>query len=288
VQYDASINGLNVGPTYDITISKMDGLTGSPPVRTNLVNRLGYHGAFYGRDLYGPRTVTLTLNIRPNRTNSGSTLDSLSEQLERALVAQQAGTLQLILNGGKRVLNCRPLNWDLPRTTDMAADRWGKATVQLVAADPFIYDASESLLSLPCYSPGLGGWTIPWTFPWTFTPTPSGSPGTAFAVNNGSIETGPWFRVYGPFNIGFGLRNLSTGALLQVGMVMQSSDWVDVDMNQETILFQSFSNRRSSVIFGTDFWKLPPGGSTVRLETLGATGGSAQMHYRSAYLALRA
>jgi hypothetical protein len=282
--YDCSINGLSVGPLQDITIEKMDGLTGSPPVRTALVDRLGAHGAFYGRDLYGPRTVTLTLNIKPNPL-TGSTLDSLCQQLETALIAQQTGSLQLILNGGKRLLNCRPTAWDLPRTPAMGNERWGKATVQLIAADPFVYDAQQTIQTLPIFVT-TGGWTFPWNFPWVFGS--SAVPQDASAFNSGSIEVGPLFRITGPFDVGFQLRNLTTGGLLQVGMVMAASDWVDVDMQNETIMFQSFSNRRNALIQGTDFWRLIPGANTIQMSSLGAiSSANAQMYYRSAYTTLR-
>lgn len=289
MQYDAQFNGLLCGPTQDITISRMEGLTGSPPVRTNLVARLGSHGSFFGRDLYGERTVTLTLNLWPNRTGSGSTLDSLTQQLEQALVAQQTSSLQLLLNGGTRMLNCRPLNWDMPRSPANAKERWGIATAQFVAADPFLYDAIETVLPLACFASPAGGWTFPWPFPWTFTPATPSSAGTTYAANNGSIETAPWFRIIGPYDVGFELLNLTTGGLLQVDLSMQATDWVDIDMGLESVLFQSASNRRNAVVQGTDFWKLPPGGNTVRLSTLGGVaGGASTMHLRSAYIALRA
>lgn len=282
--YDASINSLAVGPAYDITIQKMDGLFGSPPVRSVLVDRLGAHGSFYGRDTYGPRTVTMTLNLKPNPT-TGSTLDSLSRQLEVALVAQKTGSLQLLLDGSTKVLFCRPTLWDCPRTPANAKERWGLATAQFVAADPFIYDAMDTVVSLPSFQ-ATGGWTFPWTFPWVFGGTATA--GTLTATNQGSIESYPKFRVSGPFDVGFELRNLSTGAYLQVAMPLAPTDWVDVDMFAESILFQSASSRPTTVVQGTDFWWLPPGANTIRLSSLGATGGSALMRYRSAYISLRA
>jgi hypothetical protein len=134
----------------------------------------------------------------------------------------------------------------------------------------------------------VGGWVFPWVFPWTFTPI-TGTPGTVQAYNTGSIEVGGTFHITGPCDVGIELRNLTTGAILQLNMPMQAADWVDIDMNNETVLFQSVSDRRNTIVQGTNFWKLLPGPNTVRLSSLGAIAATTgSLSYRSAYISLRA
>jgi hypothetical protein len=285
--YDGSFNGLTWGPGQNIKMARLEGLNGSPPIRNADVPRLGAHGSFYGRDTYADRVVTVGLVLKPNPA-AGVTLDTLCAQVERAMVVQASGTLPLTLNGGTRVVNCRPVVFDIPRTPANAAERFGLAQLQFRAADPLIYDAVESVVTVPRANTGsVGGWTFPWTFPWTFGS--GGSPGTVSVDISGSIDSAPWFHIAGPWDVGFELRNLTTGALLQVSIVMTATDWVDLDMGAETVMFQGVSNRRNAVVQGTDFWTLPPGSNTVRLASLGATGAdSAEMHYRGTYISLRA
>jgi hypothetical protein len=244
------------------------------------VARLGAHGSFYGRDQYDERLVTLVLNLIPDSLNP---LDDLCDQIERALVVQQTGNLNLLLNNGSKQIGVRPVIWDVPRDPSFGNERAGIATIQLRAADPFLYAALEDVITLASATHS-GGWSWPWTWPWSWG---SGTFGGASITNRGTIEAGAWFRVHGPFDVGFELRNLTTGRSLKVGIPMTATDFTDVDMQAETILFQAVSNRRSEIIQGSDFWTVPPGVSVVGLDTLGASSvTTADIRFRSCWTSL--
>lgn len=283
MQPGGSFNGLTWGPGQTLHFAAQKGLTSSPPRRISDVDRLGAHGAFYGRDVYSSRVITIELVW--NQDQLGADFAAVRDLIDSAMQIVQADALPLYVDGGTKLLWVRPVDQDVDRDFGYRSS-YGHATLQFRAADPLIYDAMETVVAVPM-ALTQGGWTFPWVFPWTFIPPGAPPVVQAAAFNAGTIDIAPSFRIQGPVDVGVEIRNMTTQAALSIALPLLATDWIDVDMATERVLFQSAYDRRGNVVHGTDFWTMPPGVNTVKLSSLGAVVSTTSvMRYRSAYTAL--
>lgn len=284
--WSGSFNGLTWGKDASVPLHAYDieGIFKPPPLRQADVPRVGADGSFYGRDTYDERVITASLTLAASDEDE---FEAKKNEITSAMVLLRNQTMPLLLNGGSALLNVRPVDFNVPRAYGRSG-RFSTVTLQWRAADPLIYSA-EVISGPVAMAPGEGGpgWTFPWTFPWLFQPPGTTSPSNLLIYNSGNIDSPPLFRISGPMDRGFELRNVTTNRFLQVLLDLNAGDWVDVDMGLGAVLFGSTADRRDAVVPGTDFWTLVPGDNTVRLEQLGAaSAGGAQIFYRSAYIAL--
>jgi len=235
--------------------------------------------------VYRGRVVTLVLGFWADQ--AGDDFAAISRNIDAAMQILQDDVLPLYVDDSTKLLWVRPVAADIPQDWTVRG-RVCQATLQFRAGDPFIYDAVETAAPIPIAGgPGRGNWTFPWVFPWTFQPAGTPPQVNSLIFNSGTIDIAPRFRIAGPVDQGFVLLNVTTSAALRVMMSLGPTDWLDVDMATERVLFQGVAERNDTIVPGTDFWTMPPGENTVRMELIGAnTTATAEIFYRSAYTAV--
>src|SRR5687767_6925534 len=206
---------MGAGTSYKVR--QVDGLD-LPSVRSSDDDRPQDHGRFAGHDLLGGREVVLELEIV---AASHAALEAAVAALRAATVPQESElplSFQLIGQGNRRV-NCRPRRVRYPIDTRYALHS-PRATVQLVATDPRIYDdtLTSQSVGLPTAE---GGMTFPATFPLTFGTVSSG--GTIAAVNAGNFPTRPVATITGPVD-NPRIENVTAGRTMRLAISLVAGD----------------------------------------------------------------
>lgn len=292
----ATFNGVALGPSGIASIVDVDGLTGLPTVRGNDVVRPTATGMLAGYDFLGDRTVTLTLEVYGS---GATTMQQNLASLRAAFAAQQTlgggvlATPQLVYNFGEadgsgngtnRLLVCRPRKFDAKVDLPFAAGSFvgGMATVsvQLVAVDPRIYDAT-----LQSQTVGLivaaGGLTFPLSFPITFS---ASTGGLVVAGNAGSIDCPPVITISGQCQ-NPRVQNQTTGQQVQFNFSMISTDVLVLDCYAQTATFNGTVSRMNAFAPGSQWFTIPPGGATLGFYSSDSsnTGATMQVQWRNAW-----
>lgn len=274
----ATYNGLSFGSGQSIKIVEAAGFDDLPTIRKGDIARSGDHGMFKGSDWLGERVVTFKLRIKGDRTQA--TLDSLIDSLRAATVVQNAQELALVVNGNRQI-NARPSRRSIPDAIDDWAGMTTEPTVEFVATDPRIYDASLQAPTTPLATVS-GGMTFPATFPLGFGAPASG--GFIFVTNNGTFETRPLAIIQGPVN-NPSIQNVTSGQTLAFSITLGSTDSLTVDFNARTVLLNGTGNRYNAIVAGSSWFALAPGNSTIRfLASTYNAGALLTLQYRSAWL----
>lgn len=272
-----SYNGLSFGPTQKVHVGGHVGLADLPELRTTDIARGGEDGAFQGLDLMGERVVTLDLHLIGDDHS-----DFLTQfaTLEAATVPRQSGELPLYLFGSTKVVYVRPRRRALPTETDHL-QRTGTATVEFVASDPRIYDATQQTGSAGA-NIAAGGMSFPVGFPLSFSGG-AGSSGVISASNAGSLTTYPQATIQGPCTNPV-IWNDTLGLYVKFAITLASSDQLAIDFRQKTVVLNGTASRRSSLVPGSTWWGLPPiSTSQIRFTADSASGASLGLAWRSAW-----
>lgn len=166
-----SYNGLAWGPGTKYHIKAISGAGDMPGIRAVDTLRAFQHGHFRGVDLSAGRVVDITFAIIGDDYNDF--FNNLLPALENATVPQPLTELPLLLFNGTRQTMCRPRK----RAVKYDAENYqrvGTVDVQFVSADPRMYDANLTTLSIPVAT-ALGGMTF-------------GSPTNLLAADTAQLE----------------------------------------------------------------------------------------------------
>jgi hypothetical protein len=152
--------------------------------------------------------------------------------------------------------------------------------VELVATDPRIYTASESLITTGVPAGGVGR-TYPMTYPRSYGA--AGTGGLILATNVGNVAA-PWVaRLNGPLNYPR-LENVTTDRLLELDRVIQAGEWVVVDSARRSVLLMGSSSIYADLSPASEWWDLAPGVNEVSFRTINTTDtGTVQFAWRSAW-----
>lgn len=272
-----SFNGLSFGPSQKVHVSGHSGLADLPEVRTTDVLRGGEDGAFPGQDLMGSRVITLDLAVIGD-----DHADFLTQfgNVEKATVPQQLTELPLYVLGSTRVIFCRPRRRAMPTETDHY-QRTGTVSVEFVASDPRVYDATQQNASSSA-TVASGGVKFSVHFPLAFTGG-GGSPGIISAANSGSLYTYPLATLQGPCTNPT-LWNDTLGVYVQFLLTLASTDQLVIDFLRKTVVINGTASRRSSLAPGSTWWGLPPNTTCqIRYTAASATGSALSLSWRPAW-----
>jgi hypothetical protein len=272
-----SFNGLTWGLGTKYHISGVSGLDDLPPLRTFDVSRPGDQGEFRGQDLLAARLISLDITMLGDNSADYYTL---AEAL-RAAFALQTAELPLLFFSNSRLIYCRCRRRSVPYDAGNA-QRTGTATVELLASDPRIYDATLANLSTGMAQSG-GGMTFPATFNLSFGATGAG--GLVQVTNTGTFAVRPVLTVTGPVDTPI-LENLSAGKRLRFNLTLGATDTLIVDLDARTVLLNGTASRRSALSADSQWWELPPGTTTLRFNSAGAFQAAASLAFpfRSAWI----
>jgi hypothetical protein len=275
------------GTAHDLSteaVAVLDDLRGwwAPPVRLSYDLRPHTHGARFRRVWYLPRELTLPLLLQGA---NNAALDSLRASILSWFDPTKGeGTLtRTAVDGTARQLRCRASEGpEMDRNTRMAGSTWQVAYITLIALDPFWEDIADTVET---FSLTAGGTT--W-FP--FDPFPGLTASALFSdewVNNpGQLEAEPVWTIEGPGTTPV-LRNLTTGATLELARTLTSGESLTVDtrVDRKVVRDQSDNKVMSAVTPASQFWGLREGNNQVQVQMTGSTVDSlVTMTYRARYL----
>lgn len=272
-----SFNGLAFGPTTKVHVSGHQGLADLPEMRQSDVLRGNRDGSYRGLDLAGQRAILLDLTIIGD-----DHADFLTQYaaVEAATVPQPNQELPLYLFGSSKLVYCRPRHRSLPAETDHY-QRTGVCSLEFVASDPRIYDATLSTSTVGA-NIAAGGVKFSVKFNLKFTGG-SGSPGIIQAQNIGSLTTYPVATIQGPCATPT-LWNDALGLYVSFGLALAGSDQLVIDFLERTVVLNGTASRRSSMTTGSTWWGLPANStSQIRYTAASATGSTCGLVWRSAW-----
>jgi hypothetical protein len=242
--------------TTDLT-----GWAGSPSSTLSPVQKTRNHGAWLSPRYLTPRTIAPGGYIdAPDRPSARAAIDRLNAAVSldaaRFTVVEDDSTRYCTVYRQDEVLQ----NW----LTDTVV-QW---SAQVVAVDPRkMADPDAVSTGLPS---GTGGLTIPFTVPFAITSTIV--TGNAILTNPGNTSGPVRLRINGPI-VGPAVTHVSTGLALTFSsdLALGDGEWIDVDMEAQTVLANGQSSRNGDVTsrgwFGFD-----PGANVFSFTATSGTG----------------
>lgn len=155
--------------------------------------------------------------------------------------------------------------------------------IELRASDPRRYDDVSQTLETTDVATG-GGMTFPLAFPIDFGDSFSG--GTVTIDNTGDYEAPFTARINGPVTNPIVEDISGLGQITFDGLTVNSGDYVDIDVQDRTVVHSDGASRFQYVDFAaTTWWKLPESTSTIRLRGSSISDpASLQITFRPAHL----
>lgn len=147
--FQFEFNGLLFGDATVYEVVSVDGIVTSPRIRAGDVERPTSDGDVAGTDRYAFRTVEFTVDIYAASTNAmfQTSLDNLMDA-----TVKQTADLPLVFQfptWGKRRINCRPRQRSIPVTVPTSRGLAERVRLQFYAADPLIYNNTETTETSP-------------------------------------------------------------------------------------------------------------------------------------------
>ncbi|WP_053649573.1 MULTISPECIES: phage distal tail protein [unclassified Streptomyces] len=276
---------LLLGPRTTYGWESLTGWEETPAYDSGSVNRSDAHGAFPGRLLAEPRTITLDgVVIRTEPGRMSTAVRTLS-----AATALRDDELPLVikLDGSPPLLSwARCIRRAVPVATGgYAIGVVTGGAMQFEATDPRRYDLIERVAPgrLPSSEPGLG-----WPLGWPLAFGEPGSTGTLSVTNFGDAETHPLIEFRGPVERP-SLTNIDTGDALEYDLPLTAGEVLVVDTRAGTVTLNATASRLYAATARSvpeQTWTLPPGTSTLAFRAApGSTDPTASVavRYRSAY-----
>ncbi|MGO4630491.1 hypothetical protein AB4225_06040 [Streptomyces sp. 2RAF24] len=237
----------------DWTVEDLTGWRGSPATTVQVAQKPGGHGGWAtSRPWLTPRQMELRVLV------SAPTPAALDTAYEQLLAAAGNGPVLLQVTEGsltRKTLVYR--NGDVFPVDD--SDYHAVYSVPLIAPDPRRYGAEViTELYLPT---STGGLTLPLTLPLTISATVIS--GMARLDNAGSVAAPLRLVVYGPVSqpqITVTDDAGDTWTLTYSGDI-SAGDWVDIDTEAATVLYNGQASRRS--LLSGDWPSVPPGGADI-------------------------
>lgn len=262
-------------------LDTVEGLLGSPQIRTTDLTRVARDGMVAGRDYYSGRTVTLTVNITAQDiTVFGAAVAAFAEAFA-APAADEAPlsfTIPGVASSTAARLNVRPRKMAIPLQTAYHQGV-GTAAVELFATDPLIYSDAETSENIDL-AQDPGGLEFDLVFDAVFGG--GGSYGVATLTNSGNALAPAQIRINGPVTNPT-VRNVTTDQSLAFTATIASGDYLDVDTAARTVLLNGTADRYS-YLTTPQWWGLQPGTNEIRYFADITSASTTTVTFRSAWL----
>lgn len=279
--YQFAFNGwLFGGPGQGVQVLEVDGLEDLPTMRTQDDIRGYQDGMFTGRDFLNNRTITFTLQIMNDSSNS---MQVYLQELKSNLLYQQQGTgvLQFMLpnRAVQRVsarVRRRALRVDPEYTYGKAI-----AQVELFCPDPRIYD--DALQTQTLTPAAQLGRTYNRTYDLMYNNTAGSQSSVASFTNSGNVTVYPTFTLNGQMTTPI-ITNATTGQFLLLNIVTNTNDVIVVDTDLRSITYNGTPAR--NILDNTSNWfGLPPGNTTIGIVSpIVASGANCVVTFRNGYV----
>lgn len=255
--------------TGGYNIKAVEGLE-SPVRRVPYFQTPNKHGAFVSNGLYGERVVVVRVEvIGSSESDYKDKVSALAEELDitssyekTASFTDTDGTSYYV-TGVPRML----------QNGEQDARRvFGDMVFELLCDDHRIY-ASTATTTTMYLEDTSGGVTIPTAIPISFG---SGEGGEYTITNNGTVKTYPTIRLHGSLTNPT-IKNVTTDDTFQYDATIANGDYIDVDMQNMTVIDQNGNDKLSSVDADLrDFWGLDAGANTIQFTHESTYNGNAR------------
>ena len=218
-------------------LEDIQGWGGSPASTIQVTQKPRSDGGWAGPSWLSSRTITVTGWVYAPTT---ALLTDAVDRLDAA-VSLAATPLTVVEAGRSRWMNVRRAGEVLAAYVNDTQATW---SIQLVATDPRKFGAATTQTTgLPSVT---GGLTYPITYPITYSAVQV--TGVVSATNPGTANGKLALRVHGPCT-GPSITHLGTGAALTFAssLVINSGDWLDIDMENRTVLANGQARRNNTV-----------------------------------------
>lgn len=237
-------------------LTKLDGWTGSAPVRRSKADLLGGHGSHAERGWKDERLISVSAHhVAADRaaaadyadqiaaflgdgTEGAFKVDDVNQGLRWAEVYLAPGAVDVTWTGGRDV----------------------SYTVHLLAPDPRKYGTPT--VSLPTSPPVQGNGLV---FPLFGAPASGvldlgrgGHDGRATLTNRGTADTGPIFSVYGELVPGFTITEVTTGRRLVYTDTVSLGQTLVLDTNEGSVTLDGYAPRDARLTVA-EWTRLAPG-----------------------------
>lgn len=273
-----------------VTPYRLVALTGweeTPGIDSGTVPRSGSHGAWPGRLLAQPRSITAELRVDAPRNGMGPVLTALNAATSP--VADAEVPLVIQTDGrGPLLVNARVLRRHVPVGKTYRVGVVADAAIQWEATDPRRYELAEhaAQTALPQPEDGLD-WEpdgLAWPLDWGNAT----STGNMSVNNRGDAPTHPVIDLQGPVTTP-SLTNLATGDVLEYDITLGAADVLTIDTWAGTVLLNGTVSRLYTASLRSvpeAEFVLPPGPTTLAFRQSGAStdpAATATIRYRSAF-----
>ncbi|MFE1378679.1 hypothetical protein ACFW6S_07015 [Streptomyces sp. NPDC058740] len=286
------IGDLLLGPRTGYGWQTLTGWEETPAYDSGTVNRSDAHGAYPGRLLAQPRTITLDgVVIRTDPGRMGAAVRALSAATtlrddEQPLVIRLDDSPPLLswVRCIRRVVPVGTGGYAIGVVTGAAA--------QFEATDPRRYGVAEqqATANLPRAEPGLDWHLAPGpegvTYPLDFGAP--GSTGSLRAVNEGDAPAHPTLLIRGPVSLP-SITNINTGELVEYDLDLAADDELLVDTRDGTVTLNGTASRLYTATARSspeNLFTLPPGSASLLFRAAPGSidpRASAEIRWRSAY-----
>lgn len=264
--YQLSYNGLVFGAGCDVQLVSVTGLREAPATRGGDLAKPRRHGSFAGLTLFGERIVTMTLGVSVTVAGFESVVSGMAAAFANISDPDSLLPLQFNLSpawASARQVVGRVTKAGYPVDVDYGHSYLKAIPVEITCPDPLIYDTATQNSSAALPSP-TAGLAFPAGFPLAFGASAGGS---MQVVNNGNETLYPAFLFTGPVTwptVTFGAATLGFQVTLGAG------DTLLVDCSAGTAVLNGAASRAGTIITGSTYFGIPPGGGTVGFSSVDA------------------
>jgi hypothetical protein len=278
--------GIVHGSPYSLQSLTID----MPDVATGDVQRALDHGEFIGLDTLPGADLTIVQTV----ISDGVSLDHAAQQLGGVFapggVTEQPLWLQTPAGTFARMCRARKHNCPIDINRVMAGVT--VATTLLHSTDPRWYAAPSLSQTVGLPTSIGGGLPVPPAVPWALGGGSVG--GLVNVVNSGLFEMRPVLVITGPC-INPVVANLSILGAPWVGVTqtLNAGDTLVIDLDWQSVVYTTAgssigASRRNALTYGSTWWNLPPGSSTIEFTSADTSPvtGTLTVNSASAYLSL--
>ena len=274
-------NGVLLGDGTEFDVSNITGLAGQPATVASERSLSRRHGSIAGEDFLGTRSMVLSFDVVSDTSSLTSKLETLASAFGPS-VNEVPTYFRIPGVGGGTIVSCDTHVRRRSVPIDLAYSRGvARASFQLVASDPRLYSSTLKTDTASATEATTVGLTFDATFDLSFGGAVS--PGLIEVNNAGTFAAPLTMRIYGPVVDPVVTRS-SDGAAMSFTVTVADGDWIDIDVQNRTVLLNGVTNNYSKLDVGSTWLDVSPGVDYFRLTRTGSDAAVLVVSYRDTYV----
>ena len=232
-------------------LEQLVGWDGAPSTG-DMQQRLYRHGAWSNRAYLAPRI----LQVQGHATGRQSALYRAADRLMASIPLAEPELVTVAEGATQRIVGARQHDDPLVEL----GPGWFRFDIALQCPDPRRLSGNEFAQTARLPS-SVGGLTLPTTVPFPIAAVVTDN--TVTIVNDGNIEAPARLRITGPVQAPR-VRHAEQGRELLFGINLSAGQFLDVDLDEHTVLLNGTANRRGVVV--GQWFTLPPGAQELAFD----------------------